>query len=82
MFVDPYNGYSCFVSSILGYFDWYNKNGGRGWRVCVLSPLAACLGGLGVSLGVGENLWRTKAEAYGSYYAAVRKEINTLSRRA
>lgn len=25
MFVDPYDGYSCFVSSTLGYFDWYNK---------------------------------------------------------
>jgi hypothetical protein len=26
-----------------------------------------------------ENLWRTKAAAYGSYYAADRREVKTLS---
>src|SRR3990167_1870620 len=37
MFVDPYDGNSCFPSSTRGAFDWYNKNGaggdwtGSGW---------------------------------------------------
>jgi hypothetical protein len=29
MFVDPYDGESCFQSSQAGRFDWYNKNGRR-----------------------------------------------------
>jgi len=31
MFVDPYDGESCFMSSTPGTFDWYNKNGGWRW---------------------------------------------------
>ena len=38
VFVDPYNGRVCFLSSRAGYFDWYNKkdtpslaNHGGGW---------------------------------------------------
>ncbi|MCW5583654.1 MAG: hypothetical protein KIT56_07230 [Gammaproteobacteria bacterium] len=27
LFVDPYDGESCFLSSPVGYFDWYNKIG-------------------------------------------------------
>jgi hypothetical protein len=42
MFVDPYDGKACFLSSKVGYFDWYNKSGacggdgrvGRAWGVC------------------------------------------------
>lgn len=56
MFVDPYDGASCFMSSSkVGSFVWYNTIGGAvaggwvQWRVCV---------------AVG-NLWRTKAEDYG-----------------
>jgi hypothetical protein len=78
MFVDPYDGYSCVLSSRVGLFDWYNKNGrwarrralAAGWR------LEARLFGRGL-----ENLWRTKAETYGRYYAATRGEINTASPR-
>jgi len=76
MFVDPYDGYSCFVSSTPGYFDWYNKNGA--WCAC------AWHFGCGPSGFVRrlalENLWRTKAETIGNYYAATRREVNTLSR--
>jgi hypothetical protein len=69
MFVDPYDGYSCFLTSNLGYFDWYNKKG---------------FGALGLGFGLDaaplENLWKTKAETIGSYYAATRREVNTSSR--
>jgi len=30
MFVDPYDGESCFSSSLTGTFDWYRKNGAGG----------------------------------------------------
>lgn len=32
MFVDPYNGTSCFQPPAADYFDWYNKNGDHGLR--------------------------------------------------
>lgn len=50
MFVDPYDGQSCFLSSAPGYFDWYNENGRRGasWEGTVA-------GGAGL-----ENLCRAK----------------------
>lgn len=69
VFVDPYDGYSCFLTAVAGSFDCYNKNVwaiGRPSHSCVRSALL-------------ENLWRTKAETYGSYYAAARREINTPS---
>lgn len=39
MFVDPYDGYSCFLTSSPGDFDWFNKNGrreeiGAAWVSC------------------------------------------------
>jgi hypothetical protein len=73
MFVDPSDGYSCFVSATPGRFDWYHKKG---------CAYFASVDGrwLGSRVRVWEDLWRTKAEAYGSYYAAVPRVVNTLSR--
>lgn len=74
MFVDPYDGSSCFTSSTPGSFDWYNQYGldpstdpcFELWFVASMSdPL--------------EKLWRTKAGAYGSFYLAQHKEINKQS---
>ncbi len=77
MFVIPYDGESCFLSSERGYFDWLIM-GRRGPRARVrLAPFG---GRCGVA-GRLENLWRTKAETIGSYYAATRREVNTSSRR-
>jgi hypothetical protein len=72
--VDPHDGYVLFDSSSRGYFfDWHNKNGawcGRGLRLPARgTALAWAL----------ENLWRTKAEAYGVIMAATRRKENTLS---
>jgi hypothetical protein len=72
MFVDPYSGYSIFLSSSPGFFDWYSK--------CAVA-LCAARSGLGwTSRAVLDNLWRTKAEGYGSYYAATLRSVNIMSR--
>lgn len=68
MFVDPYDGYSCFISSTPGMFDWYNKNGRSG---CGRAGVAA----LRSKRGVWEKLWRTKAETIASYYPIQRTEV-------
>jgi hypothetical protein len=71
--VDPHNGDVLFVSSAPDYFDCYHKNGERmRGRRRVLLPLSTMCHLL-------ENLRRTKAETYGSCYAATRREVNTLS---
>lgn len=79
MFIDPYNGYSCFVTSNPGFFDWYNKNGGGPiLHIAARGGFSALFSGFFI-LAL-ENLWRTKASTYGSYYAAEHKEVNTPSR--
>lgn len=82
--VDPVDGYVLFDSSSRGYFDWYNKSGGRAKSnnssiakrgfSCLLSwePKRRCASLL-------ENLWRTKAEAYRAIMTATRRKENTLS---
>jgi hypothetical protein len=72
--VDPYDGNVLFVSSTPGYLNYFNKNGaglhgmGGGW-----------LSAVGVRCGWPlKNLWRAKAVAYSSYYAAVAEKHNRL----
>lgn len=74
MFVEPFDGDSCFVTSNPEFCDWYNKKSGvRSWvRQAWVAGRAA--------LAFLEDLWRTKAAVYGSCYAAEHKEVNTLSR--
>lgn len=59
MFVDPYDGESCFQSdSNPGYFDWYSKNGaadGGGWGAWWLRG-----GACGLLRGRLQNLCRIK----------------------
>ena len=56
MFVDPYDGESCFQSpNKPGYFDWYNKNGGsRGCALPWRRAGRAC--GAGVRVLVGKRM--------------------------
>jgi len=74
--VDPYDGDAFFVSSTPGFFDCFNKNGAVSLGATCFRLRGACLVAGGGAL---ENLWRTKAAAYGSYYAAVHREVNTPS---
>lgn len=79
VFVDPYDGCSCFLTSVAGSFDWYNK---KGWckRWANRAGLWDGKGCVGFARSVHvENFWRTKAETYRSYDAATKREINTPS---
>lgn len=75
--VDPYDGYVLFDPSSRGDFDWYNKNGriGLGAGGLGAAPRVRWRGGLPDL----ENLWRTKAKAYGAIMPATRRKENTLS---
>lgn len=78
--VDPYDGEVIFRSSTPGVFDCYNKNGffGGGAR-----PGMRWIGAL--LRAAGHGVWKTygeqKQKSMGDYYAAVSREVNTLSRR-
>src|SRR3990167_3398085 len=67
MFVDPYDGNSCFLSSIPGVFDWYSNLGAAGcwWPAHVV--------GRSLAHGIAVDVWKTyveqKQRAYQSYAA-------------
>ena len=66
MFVDPYDGNSCFVSATPGAFDWYNKNGEHGWW----GSLLRCF----VCTHALENLCRAKTESLSKLCSELRCE--------
>src|SRR3990167_4510689 len=69
MFVDPYDGESCFQSSTPGYFDWYNKNGR--WR----DLMRACVRLLYVvDCGVWKTYVEQKLQSWRTYATAPRRE--------
>lgn len=74
MFVDPYDGESCFATSTPGRFDWYNKSGWGcvAWRVGrgLARVLLASFG----------QLMENKSRSYGSYYAVTERVVNIPSR--
>jgi hypothetical protein len=77
--VDPYDGEVLFTSSTYpGYFDCYNKNAFR-WVSVRVTPWTGPAAWWCAAHAL-ENLCRTKAAYYRSYYAAEQREVKTLSR--
>jgi hypothetical protein len=66
VFVDLYDGESCFLTSVPGVFNWYSKN------TCVVRLNGAWFS-MGVRWVIGEFM-QEKAETYGSYYAATEEK--------
>src|SRR5262249_2877224 len=63
MFVDPYDGYACFLSSKVGYCDWYNKSGAVAGR---------WLGGLVLPRSVWRRRsWKTYGEQKQKHMGAI-----------